>query len=566
VHQSGTVRRAFGIGAVTLIVGVSGAFAQTSTTHPNTPLPSYHIGMPRLSLPTRKYLAAHPAEMQALMERAIREAATRTRAAQPPVTSPWSNVTNSKKIFASNPLLLTDGTVIVTATCTGRWFKLTPDKYGQYADGTWTEIAQMPKGYAPRFFSSAVLPDGRVIAMGGEYNGSKCANNDTNLGAIYDPVKDAWTSVAAPKGWTKIGDAQSVVLADGTFMEADALSYNAALLNATKLTWTATGTNKADPYDEEGWTLLPDGTVLTVDAYSETPPRCGTLSEIYDPSTGAWSSAGSTIKQLSDCNGAWVTNELGPQVLLPYGIVMVFGGVTGTGAKNVVDPTAFYSTLTGKWAAGPNVPAVGKANYTLADAPATILPSGGVLFAASPSAWISKNTFPAPTHFFVFDGNTIAKIADPPGTTNTNSFEWNFLVLPTGQILAVDTDFTDIAIYSPSGSPNQNWAPSITAFPRTVKRGSDYLIAGDQFNGLTLGAVYGDDTQAATNYPIVRITNVATGHVFYARTHDHSSMSVAPNQFSWTNFTVPAKTDTGRAYLAVIANGIASLQVTITVN
>jgi hypothetical protein len=36
-------------------------------------------------------------------------------------------------------------------------------------------------------------------------------------------------------------------------------------------------------------------------------------------------------------------------------------------------------------------------------------------------------------------------------------------------------------------------------------------------------AAYGDDHQAAANYLLVRITNNRTGHVFYSRTHDHTS-------------------------------------------
>ena len=44
-----------------------------------------------------------------------------------------------------------------------------------------------------------------------------------------------------------------------------------------------------------------------------------------------------------------------------------------------------------------------------------------------------------------------------------------------------------------------------------------------------------------TNYPLVRITNNNTGHVFYARTHDHSSMGVATgNMAVSTNFDVPS--------------------------
>ena len=69
-----------------------------------------------------------------------------------------------------------------------------------------------------------------------------------------------------------IGSAQSIVLADRTFMQADCCTKQAALLNARDLTWQPTGGGKFDPNDEEGWTLLPNKKVLTVDAYVPISP------------------------------------------------------------------------------------------------------------------------------------------------------------------------------------------------------------------------------------------------------------------------------------------------------
>ena len=75
------------------------------------------------------------------------------------------------------------------------------------------------------YHASAVLPDGRVIIEGGEYNFLQAVW--TNLGAIYDPVTNTWTSVAPPTflGFgpfpRTIGDAQGVVLFDGMFMQAN---------------------------------------------------------------------------------------------------------------------------------------------------------------------------------------------------------------------------------------------------------------------------------------------------------------------------------------------------------
>jgi hypothetical protein len=100
-----------------------------------------------------------------------------------------------------------------------------------------------------------------------------------------------------------------------------------------------------------------------------------------------------------------------------------------------------------------------------------------------------------------------------------------------------------------------------------VTRGSTYQIVGTQFNGLSQAAAFGDELETATNYPLVRITNQSSGHVFYARTHNHSTMAVATgNAKVSTNFDVPGGTETGSSFLQVVANGILSSAVAITVN
>ena len=117
------------------------------------------------------------------------------------------------------------------------------------------------------------------------------------------------------------------------------------------------------------------------------------------------------------------------------------------------------------------------------------------------------------------------------------------------------------------GAANPAWAPAITSAPASVTRGSSYAISGTQFNGLSQGAAYGDDTQSATNYPLVRITNNATKHVFYAKTHNHSSMGVATGTATVsTTMDIPAGMETGASSLVVVANGIASTAVNVTVN
>ena len=138
--------------------------------------------------------------------------------------------------------------------------------------------------------------------------------------------------------------------------------------------------------------------------------------------------------------------------------------------------------------------------------------------------------------------------------------------MPTGQLLF--TDFSnDIEVFTPSGTYNPAWAPTVSDAPTNVVSGHTYTVSGTQFNGLSEGAAYGDDFQSATNFPLVRIVNNATGHVFYCRTHDHSSMGVATgSKIVSTRFDVPANAENGSSQLFVVTNGIASAPVSLTVH
>jgi len=436
--------------------------------------------------------------------------------------------------FPGTALLLTDGTVMAQNNGGDAWYKLTPDNTGSYVNGTWSQVASLPAGYSPLYFASAVLPDGRLIIEGGEYNFFVYAA--TTLGAIYDPIVDSWTSVAPPPEWCCISDAQSVVLANGRFMLANANTSEQAILNEATLTWTPTGTGKADINNEEGWTLLPNHQVLTIDT------RNGTNSEVYVPASGKWHSAGSTIVQLS------AGEEIGPAVLRPDGTVFA----TGASGHN-----AIYDTSSATWRIGPDFPVFPSGQLAIADGPASLLVTGNVLCDASVPG--SFGTF-----FFEFDGTNLNQVPGPPNAPFDQAFYGRMLVLPTGQILFTDGS-SDAEIYTPAGTFRPDWAPRIQSAPSSVTPGRSYVISGHLFNGFSQGAAYGDDAQSATNYPLLRITNLGTGHVFYSRTHDHSSMAVAFGGRVSTHFDVPLDQETGPSSLVVVTNGIPSDPVAINV-
>src|SRR3954468_14308744 len=94
--------------------------------------------------------------------------------------------------------------------------------------------------------------------------------------------------------------------------------------------------------------------------------------------------------------------------------------------------------------------------------------------------------------------------------------------------------------------PQDIWRPVIQTCPATFQPGTTIQISGTQFNGLSQAVGYGDDCQAATNYPLVRIVNKQTGRVRYCRTFNHSSMGVATGSaVITTNVDIPADIDDG---------------------
>ncbi len=497
-----------------------------------------------------------------------------------------------------NANLLTDGSILFAAYAVDDNFgitfveyKLTPDLFGNYVNGTWTQVAslpdaqtpQNPNGWGPLYFASAVLPDGRVIYEGGEYS-SDFQFALASEGAIYDPVADQWQVVPPPDfenlyppdppmlpGFNSIytyprypapqtsqlvdaiGDSPSVVLPDGTFMIASKLSRQQALLDAKTLTWTLTGKGKADVNAEEGWTLLPNGKVLTVDTdldyqFGLVPSYQPGNSELYYPHTGSWSSAGDTIELLT----AFPDSEMGPAVLMPDGIVFA----TGAEGQN-----SLYDSYRDRWFAGPSFPTVVFNGQTLqllaSDTGAALLPNGNVLQSAD-----TYGEAP-PTKFFEFDGRALIPQPDiPDSSIDGGAF---LLVLPSGEILEFDLN-TDVEIYTPSVDEKHPWyAPSDIKVPDEVSPGRTYRLQGRLLNGVSQGGMEGDDFQMATNYPLVRITNEETHHVFYSRTHHFSSMAVANRTPATAWFDVPSNQEKGLSLIEVVTNGVASERIFVNV-
>lgn len=471
----------------------------------------------------------------------------------------WALITNPPANI-DTMLLMTDGTVLAHELDTANWHRLTPDSAGKYETGSWSAVPSMPNNpaisaanggpqYEPRFFGSAVLQDGTLFIAGGEYN--HLVQCDMAAATLYDPVANTWTNLSTPAGWTNMGDIPTCVMPNGQVLLGNIENTETTFYNPTTKTYTA-GPNKNDSCSEESFTLLPDGTVLAV--------QCSALpgSEKYVPSSNSWVKCPNTPSTLPQaCAG--IVPEIGPTVLLTTGHALVIGA---TGNTAIYSPPPSPPSP-GTWTAGPSLIDAGKTQFPI-DAPAALMPNGNVLIAASPAPPCS---FPGPTNFFEYNPatNTVAVVPNPSNNGGP-CFTGRMLVVPSGKVL-FSSHSNRIAIYTPSGTFSPAWQPVITSFPANVHPGGTYTLSGQQLNGLSQCSCYGDDATMATNYPIVRITNNGTGAVTYCRTAHHSTMAVATGTATvTTSVTIPSGVPAGSYTLVVVANGIPSAGLAITVS
>ena len=341
------------------------------------------------------------------------------------------NLVHQPPIGAYLPFLLTDGTVMFQGNNSATWSKLTPDSSGSYLNGTWSQLASLPSGYSPDDFASAVLADGRLGIIGGEYNFGNFVL--TNLGAIYDPVANTWTSLQPPTAWDFIGDSPSVVVPNGKFVVGNKLDMRVAALDPATLTWTALGagisgpTGKMDFNAEEGWTLLPDGTILTCDVHSAPHSEKFIYAGVSAFKNQSWVSAGSTIVDLHSpsqfgClpygdHGQFCyfpPGEIGPAILRPNGTVFATGSnsTAGPGHTAIYTPPA-VPTDPGTWTVGPDFPNGDNAG----DSFAVLLPNGNVLVKGVSG------------RLYEFDGVNLTPTMNASGA---------LMVLPTGQVVVAN--------------------------------------------------------------------------------------------------------------------------------
>ncbi len=461
-------------------------------------------------------------------------------------TGHWSRV-NTPAPHANEGvcILMPDGTVLCHNIQGGSygtgWDRLTPDIHGSYANGTWDTIASMNNDRL--FFSSQVLPSGKLYVAGGEY-GPGGVN-----GEVYDPATNTWTMCGPiPTNWS-LYDANSEILYNGNVLEgpqiADTGTQNCLIWSPITNNYTVAATALYG-HDEAQWIKLKDSTILYVGIITQSSNR-------YFPKNNTWVNDGAVPVNLWDG-----LEEAGPGLMLPNGNSILFGA---TPANTIYTPSGNSSP--GTFSVADSFPTINATPMGQSDAPAAMMVNGKILCAIAPST----SGFAPPTYFVEYDylTNTFTRNMDTIPFMNGGdsiplaSYQTQMVDMPDGSVLVSMSQSssysTSYIIYTPAGNPIPQGKPTIDNYTETSC--GKFRVIGKLFNGISEGAAYGDDWQMETNFPLVRLTNGT--NVYYARTSDWNRIgAVATDSLEDTAyFTLPSMPG-GTYTMVVVANGFAS--------
>ena len=243
------------------------------------------------------------------------------------------------------------------------------------ASGTWSvAVSNLPY---MQHMTATVLTNGKVLVAGGEDFGG----SPISAAEIYDPVAGTWSPTGSMS--TPRSDHTATLLQNGLVLVTGGIAniVERGSLASTEIydpvagTWSSAN-NLATPRYNHTATLLQSGQVLVAGGVNESccqelnPPIAvvGTA-EIFDPATGAWSSAGNLS----------AVRWLHTAASLADGKVMLVGGFSDLGngpyGYTILASTDVYDPAAGIWSPGPSL-ALGRFGHSQ-----TLLSSGVMMVA-----------------------------------------------------------------------------------------------------------------------------------------------------------------------------------------
>jgi hypothetical protein len=335
------------------------------------------------------------------------------------------------------------------------------------ATGLWTSAGSLSIARAG-FGRPSVLPDGRVLVATGDVADSI----ETSTAEIYSPVTNSW-SLTGSLSQGRRSDVQ-VALADGRVLVADGAAGGPTcgrFLSSAEIYDPATGSwspaaSTLDARESGTGIRLADGRVLLAGGYGCGDPIEPAMTELYDPATGDWSRSGDLP----------VGRVGGTLVMLADHRVLMFGGHNDQIA-GVQTEAAIFDPATGQWTQ------VASLNLPRENAAATLLPSGKVL--VSQGGPLQSEIYDPVANAWALDATTLDK-NDSGGT----------FLLPTGEVLLA------------GGSTDVNGIPSVTAeLYAPASPAGTYVALGDSYSaGVGSGgaSIGGKCLRNSNAYPALR--------------------------------------------------------------
>jgi N-acetylneuraminic acid mutarotase len=203
-------------------------------------------------------------------------------------------------------------------------------------------------------FSATRLPDGKVLVEGGTTDTATL-----NSAEIYDPATGTWSVTASMKQPRQ--QHAAILLKDGTVLVSGGnvdrtpctdithgcvtTLAGSEIYNPSTGQWTTAG-EMTIPRSFHTTTLLRNGKVLATGGRIHTGPdyidyKAIAWADLYDPTTKKWSATGPMTISREDHSAVLLTNG---QVLVTGGTTVDFNGVTVASAE-------LYDPVTGSWTA-----------------------------------------------------------------------------------------------------------------------------------------------------------------------------------------------------------------------
>ena len=371
---------------------------------------------------------------------------------------------------------------------------------------------------------------------------------------IYDPVADKWTDITPPRKLLPFIGGLSRRTCCPTGASSSARNSRKRFSRSTPktLTWSELPSkHKHDFNAEEGWVLLPDGSILTFDV------KAHPQSERYLPERGQWVDAGSTVVDLrapQDCCGTCI--QYGPKNKCydppgEIGRLRPAAGRHGVRGRLAARRREYRAHLDlhaaqqgrheGPLDSGPGFPDWRRISS----------------ICRSPSCRTATCLCEGSSgRLYEFDGkNLISQNAQFARRHADESAEGEVLIGGFAGLSANRQRTTH---------PGRRRSPTPLRPSRAARR---TRFPARSLTGSRKAPRWATSSIRTPTIPLLASPTMQTGHVFYARTHDHSTMGVQTGSAPVsTNFDVPAGMETGASKLEVVANGIPSKPVDVTVN